>query len=188
MSSPNFFRGVLGRKWKSPRKIFEAKKGAPKFFACAGLFSLWRYWKPLNFQNLKKPVKFLKNFTVFGKNFEKLTVFSASTTKKARRRRKIWEPLFFARRRRAKNFPTNFSFSSDQIFILVRYPPWKNLAITYERGAHKSVQKSSIDLILHVMVDFHCENIYCNDIILPDYIKCDFGAGFNQKLQILILL
>ena len=27
------------------------------------------------------------------------------------------------------------------------------------------MQKSSIDLILHVMVDFHCENIYCNDTV-----------------------
>ena len=36
--------------------------------------------------------------------------------------------------------------------------------------------------------EFHCKNIYCNDIILPDYIKCDFGADFNQKLQISILL
>ena len=35
-----------------------------------------------------------------------------------------------------KNFPTNFSFSSDQIFILVRYPPWKNLAITYDSVIH----------------------------------------------------
>ena len=56
------------------------------------------------------------------------------------------------------------------------------------RGAHKSVQKSSLDLILHVGVDFHCENIFCNDIILLDYRKCDFGADFHQKLQILILL
>ena len=50
------------------------------------------------------------------------------------------------------------------------------------------MHKSSIDLILHVVVDFLCENIYCNDIILSDYIKCDFGADFNQKLQISILL
>ena len=40
-----------------------------------------------------------------------LTVLRASTTKKARCRRKIWEPLFL--RGRAKNFPRTFSFSSE---------------------------------------------------------------------------
>ena len=56
--SPNFFRGVwdqnenlVGRKLKIGRKIFarlrRAKKGVPKFFACGGLFSSWRHWKPL---------------------------------------------------------------------------------------------------------------------------------------------
>ena len=29
--------------------------------------------------------------------------------------------------------------------------------------------------------------MYYNDIILPGYIKCDFGADFSQKLQISIL-
>ena len=37
--------------------------------------------------------------------------------------------------------------------------------------------------MLHTVVDFHCKNIYCNDIVLPENIKCDFGADFNQKLQ-----
>ena len=38
-SSPNFFRGVLGRKWKSPWKIFGAqKKGFPNFSPAAGFF------------------------------------------------------------------------------------------------------------------------------------------------------
>ena len=40
---------------------------------------------------------------------------------------------FFAGRRRTKNFPTYFSFSSDLIFILVQYPPWKNLAMMYAK-------------------------------------------------------
>ena len=42
---------------------------------------------------------------------------------------------FFARRR-AKNFPTHFSFSSDLIFIFARYPPWKNLAMMYAHATH----------------------------------------------------
>ena len=53
---------------------------------------------------------------------------------------------------------------------------------------HGSMHWSSLELILHVVVDFCCENIYCVDIILPDYRKCDFWADFNQKLQISILL
>ena len=34
---------------------------------------------------------------------------------------------------------------------------------------------------------FIVKNIYCNNIILPGYIKCHFGADFNQKLLISIL-
>ena len=41
-------------------------------------------------------VPFLKNLTILGKNFEKLTVSVPPQRKKARRRRKIWE-LFFLR-------------------------------------------------------------------------------------------
>ena len=43
--------------------------------------------------------------TFFGKNFEKLTVFSASTTKKSPPQVKNLGTPFFTRRRRAKNFP-----------------------------------------------------------------------------------
>ena len=78
---------------------------------------------------------FFSKIDVFFKNLRFLAVFNGFLAlfqclhnEKARHRRKIWEPLFL---RAAKNFPTNFSFASDQIFILVRYPPWKNLAITY---------------------------------------------------------
>ena len=63
-----FFRGVLGRKWKSPRKIFGApparKKGIPKFFACGGLFFVVEPLKTVNFSNFfPKTVKFLKKGT-----------------------------------------------------------------------------------------------------------------------------
>ena len=37
---------------------------------------------------------FSKILRFLEKNVEKVTVFSVSTTEKARRRRKIWEPLF----------------------------------------------------------------------------------------------
>ena len=53
---------------------------------------------------------------------------------------------------------------------------------------HNSSFWSFLDLTLHILVDFYFKNIYCHDIILPDYIKCDFGADFNQKWQISILL
>ena len=36
------------------------------------------------------------------------------------------------------------------------------------------------------MANFRSKNISCNDITLPGYIKCDFGADFRLKLQILI--
>ena len=45
----------------------------------------------------------------------------------------------------------------------------------------------SLDLILHIVANFHCKNMYYNDIILSGYIKCDFGADFSEKLQISIL-
>ena len=41
-------------------RLRRAKKGVPKFFACGGLFSLWRHWKPL-----KKPLKTAKNRKIF---------------------------------------------------------------------------------------------------------------------------
>ena len=58
----------VGRKWKSPREIFDAppahKKGVAKFFASAGLLSLRRHVKPLKPQNFQflfqKIVKFFK--------------------------------------------------------------------------------------------------------------------------------
>ena len=53
--------GVLGRKWKSPRKFFWRSSGIPEFFAFGGLFSLWRHWKPL------KPLKNRYFFDIFQK-------------------------------------------------------------------------------------------------------------------------
>ena len=47
-----FFQGGLGPKWKSGRtkmknwsENFSHASVVPKFFACGGLFSLWRHWK-----------------------------------------------------------------------------------------------------------------------------------------------
>ena len=59
-SSPNFFRGVLGRKWKSPRKIFGApparkKRGSQIFRLRRAFFvveALKTVKKPLIFRNL----------------------------------------------------------------------------------------------------------------------------------------
>ena len=39
-------------------RLRRAKKGVPKFFACGGLFSSWRHWKPL--KNRLKPLKTVK--------------------------------------------------------------------------------------------------------------------------------
>ena len=69
-------------------------------------------------------VTFFKKLTFLGKFYGFLAAFSASTTKKARHRQKIWECLFCARR--TKQFPANFSFSSE-----TPSSPWINLAITY---------------------------------------------------------
>ena len=45
--SPNFFRGVSDQNENLVGKFFarlwRAKKGVRKFFACGGLFSLWRH-------------------------------------------------------------------------------------------------------------------------------------------------
>ena len=76
---------------------------------------------------------FFQKLTFLGKFNSFLAVFSASTTEKALRRQKIWEPLFCAPEAR-EIFLTNFSFSSDQIFILVWYPLKKfgdNVCIMY---------------------------------------------------------
>ena len=79
-------------------------------------------------------VPFFKNLTVFGKKLKNKRFFNGFQCLHDEKSPPLAKNLgtpFFARRRRAKNFPTWFSFSSDLIFILVRYPPWKNLAITY---------------------------------------------------------
>ena len=69
-SSPNFFRGVLGRKWKSPRK----KKGSQMFrlrrafFVVEALKTVKKPLKTVNFSKFfPKTVKFLKKGTP--KNF-----------------------------------------------------------------------------------------------------------------------
>ena len=63
-SSPNFFRGVLGRKWKSPRKIFGApparKKRGSQIFRLRRAFFVVEALK-----TAKKPFKTAKNRSIF---------------------------------------------------------------------------------------------------------------------------
>ena len=107
---------------------------------------------------------------VFGKNFEKLTVFSgfngfltvfsASTTKKSPVQAKNLGTPFFASRRRAKNFPRTFSFSSED-------PPQKNLVTTYDLkignfdslrlGAWHNCQFQPIFICLNFQVLFYLD-------------------------------
>ena len=58
--SPSVGRGVLGKFWRNSgvtlAQLWRAKKGIPKFFACAGLFFVVEALK-----TVKKPLKPLKN-------------------------------------------------------------------------------------------------------------------------------
>ena len=94
---------------------------------------LFRKKSPPQAKNFWGP--FFQKFDGFWKKIRKingflavLTVFSGSTTKKSPPQAKNLGTPFFARRRRAKNFPRTFSFSSED-------PPkkiwWRRMRWTY---------------------------------------------------------
>ena len=98
-SSPNFFRGGIGPKWKSGRTKMKIrsenfsrasgaqKKGFPNFSPAAGFFSLWRHWKPL--KTVKKPLKPLKTL-IFWHFFPKTVKFFKKGTPKIFRLRRAF--------------------------------------------------------------------------------------------------
>ena len=71
--------------------------------------SKYVFWGPFfqKFDGFWKKIRKINGFSAV------LTVFSASTTKKRPPQAKNLGTPFFARRRRAKNFPRTFSFSSE---------------------------------------------------------------------------
>ena len=80
---------------KSTEDFFEKKPAAGEKFLGSLFSKIWRFLEKIS------------------KNYLFLKVFSASTTKKSPAQAKNLGTPFFARRRRAKNFPRTFSFSSE---------------------------------------------------------------------------
>ena len=95
-SSPNFFRGGIGPKWKSGRTKMKIrsenfsrasgaqKKGFPNFSPAAAFFSSWRHWKSL--KTIRKPLKTV-NFSNF---FPKTVKFLKKGTPKIFRLRRAF--------------------------------------------------------------------------------------------------